>query len=88
MNGKFCERNSWEKQKVFRLDNGCFVTLEYNSHYGEFISRIDDDKGYWHCSDGLEKLPERFCWILTWAESYNSNIPEKKLLIPKFNRNY
>ena len=66
MKGKYNTRQSWEKQSVYKLDNGWTATLEYNMSYGEFISRLDAPKGhllgngkpYWHCSDGLAHLPD------------------------------
>lgn len=88
MNGKYLSRESWEKQKLFKLDNGCKVTIEYNSHYGEFVARIDDELGYWHCSDNLSKLPPRFAWALEWAVPIRENFPEEKWIVPKFNRVY
>lgn len=66
MVGIFNARRSWEKQSVYELDNGWVATLEYSTHYGEMVSRLDAPKGhlldngkpYWHCSDGLAHLPD------------------------------
>lgn len=60
LNGKHNKEESWEKQNVYDLDNGYRVTVEYNQHYGDMVSRIDapDETYYWHCSNGKDGLPE------------------------------
>ena len=80
---------SWEKQAVYDLDNGFTVTVEYNSHYGDMVTRIDTarEKNYpdtmvWHCSNGLDSLPE---WAEPWIEVVNptANI---RLVRPEFQK--
>jgi hypothetical protein len=79
---------SWEKQIIFDLENECQITIEHNPSYGEFVSRIDDKEGYWHCSNGVDHLPKRFSWALEWAKPYNSHWPETKWIVPIFDRCY
>ena len=83
MIGTFNNQQSWEKQSVYVLDNGWTATLEYNSCYGEMISRLDAPKGqilasgkpYWHCSDGLKDLPD-FArpWLEVVVKSCNDQL--------------
>ena len=63
------EKNSWEKQSCFDLENGWQATVEY-CYYGDMITRLDSPDGkYWHCSNGVgEKLPEH-------VYSFNKVIP-------------
>jgi hypothetical protein len=94
--GKFDKRQSWEKQSVYKLDNGWTATLEY-SHYGEMVSRLDSPKGeivsyknapqgkaYWHCSDGHTDLPD-FArpWIKIVVPSAGTEI-----VCPGFEKDY
>jgi len=49
---------SWEKQTMYDLENGYMATIE-SSHYGPMVSRLDaPDGSYWHCSNGLDGLPD------------------------------
>ena len=83
MKGTYNYRESWEKQSVYSLDNGWVATVEW-SHYGEMVSRLDssDGKLYWHCSDGLDDLPE-FArpWLETVVQSAGT-----QLVRPRFEK--
>jgi hypothetical protein len=94
MKGTYNYRKSWEKQSVYSLDNGWIATVEW-SHYGEMVSRLDSPKGevvsfkncpegkpYWHCSDGLDDLPE-FArpWLETVVQSAGT-----QLVRPRFEK--
>jgi hypothetical protein len=88
MNGFWLKDRSWEKQQLFKLENGCIVTVESNiSIQKEFIKRIDDDQGYWVASSGKETLPERFNWIYQWEELVYPNNPSAGTwFVPKFEK--
>ncbi|MHC4299599.1 MAG: hypothetical protein ACYS7Y_20155 [Planctomycetota bacterium] len=76
-----CEE-SWEKQSVYTLSNGYTATIEYG-HYGDMICRFDwGDGEYWHCSNGLDGLPE---FAREWVEVVNPNCGQK-LVRPKFRK--
>jgi hypothetical protein len=69
--GVFNSEESWEKQTVYTLSNGYTATIEFNRAYGDMISRFDWGKGnYWHCSNGLDRLPE---FARAWIEVVNTN---------------
>lgn len=85
MTGKYNKRQSWEKQTVYKLENGAKVTLEYNQHYGEYVSRIDLPNGdRWHCSNGNKDLPE---FAQGWVEVVHA-LSNLSLVRPKFDRVY
>lgn len=73
MKGVFDPDQSSDSSSVFRLENGVEVTAEYSAFYGEFITRIDDKDGYWHCSSGLKTLPERFDFAKEWIDEECKN---------------
>jgi hypothetical protein len=85
MNGKFNQKQSWEHQTVFDLDNGWQATVEY-CHYGEMVTRLDspDRKTYWHCSNGIKDLPEFAREWLNGGDWFTT----QNLVRPKFNRIY
>lgn len=85
-------RQSWEKQSVWKLENGWIATVEYNTIYGGMISRLEAPNGellatgkaYWHCSDGLSTLPDfARLWVETVVQSSNT-----QLVRPRFDRGY
>lgn len=97
MIGKFDKRQSWEKQQVFKLDNGWTATVEYSVHYGEMVSRLDSPKGeivshknatkgkaYWHCSDGLDDLPD---FAQSWREVVVMSA-QTEIIRPRFEKEY
>jgi hypothetical protein len=91
MIGTFNCRKSWEKQRIYNLDNGWTATVEH-SYYGEMVSRLDspgnqilaNGKTYWHCSDGLQHLPE---FARAWLEVV---VPSAgtQLVRPRFEKMY
>lgn len=88
MKAQFLSKQSWEKQQLYKLDNGCVVTVEFG-HYGESISRIEDNLGYWHCSDGWKTIPERFSFAKSWCEPYLSHSQDVfRLIRPRFEKVY
>lgn len=71
------------------MGGGLEVTVGYNQHYGEQVTRIDDAQGYWHCSNGVRTLPERFAFALAWLEPLGlPNSPDEKIMRPKFEKVY
>ena len=85
MTGKYLSNRSWEKQQLYRLDNGMVVTVEWNQCYGEFVKRIDDPEGYWCASSGTDAMPERFHFLLDWQEVVVKSC-DQKLIRPKFEK--
>lgn len=73
------KEESWEKQTVYDLENGCRITVEYSVHYGDMVCRIDKGDLMWHCSSGTRTLPEEFKWILDWEKPVASHT---RLLVP------
>ena len=53
MNGKRNARLSWEKQTIFDLNNGARITVEFNQHYGEYVSAIEHNGARWRGCNGL-----------------------------------
>jgi hypothetical protein len=86
MNATYNRAESWEKQSVWELDNGWRATESY-SHYGEMIQRLDNPKGgYWHCSDGLDGLPD---FAREWIEELrNEHGVFARLVRPRFRKVY
>jgi hypothetical protein len=89
MNGTYMPYESWEKQSVWKLDNGWIATTGYSVHYGEFVQRFDiptgkhtNGKTYWHCSDGIEHLPD---FAKPWLRGGDFHTTANMVLI-KFNR--
>lgn len=46
---------SWEKQAIYRLSNGCKVTVEYGPHYGDYVKCLEtpDGKAFYGCNGHL-----------------------------------
>jgi len=40
ISGRLVEKESWEKQQIFKLSNGFKITVEYNIHYGDMVTRM------------------------------------------------
>ena len=76
MYGVFNREESWEKQSVFDLENGWKATVEYNSHYGQFISRLEKDGICWHCSNGINEFLPDFAhdWLSTVHKLSNTKL--------------
>ena len=81
MNGTYNREESWLKQQCFNLDNGWMATVEYSVHYGDMICRLDnpDRTAYWHCSSGLDGLPE---FARPWIRGGNGS--DNMLVNPNF----
>ena len=56
----------------YRLAGGEVLWVEYTLSFGPMVTKIEDEKGYWHCSQGLDKLPRRFKWAWDWTEKGGS----------------
>lgn len=85
ISGKYDHRRSWEKQQVWKLDNGFRATVEHSTHYGDMVVRLDfPDGGYWQCSGGDACLPGfAFNWV---EEIRNDRGVIAKLVRPLFDR--
>ncbi len=83
--GKCNDRLSWERQSVYDLSNGVRATVEFG-HYGDMVARLDDSLGYWHCSNGLASLPERFAFALDWVAPYLAHDDSAQLMFARFAR--
>ena len=47
------DKRSWEKQTLWKLENGWIATEEYSDHYGGFIKKLDSPDGkMWLASNG------------------------------------
>lgn len=81
MKAKFNQEESWEKQKCYDLENGWMATVEYGV-YGDMVCRLDnpDRSFYWHCSQGIDTLPE---FARPWLRGGDWFITEN-LVDPKF----
>ena len=64
MMGVYLKDRSWEKQRLYELENGYIITVETGA-YGCMISNIQNKKGIilYHSSDGMEAAPD---WIKPW----------------------
>lgn len=52
------DRLSWDRSEVVDLDNGHRLHVSF-SFYGDMVSRVTlPDGSFWHCSNGLDKVPE------------------------------
>ncbi len=74
---------SWEKQTIWDCGE-IRLTVGFNHFYGEMVTRIDDANGYWHCSDGIKTLPDRFAFALAWLEPIHNGTDT--LMRPNFER--
>ena len=84
MIGTYNRERSWEKSVGWDLDNGAFVEVSYSPVYGDMVSRIEHNGATWHCSDGVDTVPD-FAkgWIEVVVESANT-----RLVKPKFEQRW
>lgn len=84
MIGIYNRERSWEKARGWDLDNGAFVLVSYSPVYGDMVSCIEFGGEVWHCSDGLDTVPD-FAkdWIEVVVESAGT-----KLVRPRFDQRW
>lgn len=85
MNGKFDSKQSWEKQQVFKLENGYTAIVSWNNSYGELVTCLTHPKlGTWHACNGLAELPQ---FAHAWLKCINPTCG-CQIVQPKFEREY
>lgn len=58
MKAKHDNRQSWEKQQYWKLDNGWTAIVEFSPHYGDYITQLYNKDVKWQACNGLKDLPD------------------------------
>ena len=83
MKGTYIKDRSWEKQRYYRLDNGCVICTESMWDGRDHVKSIESGSDVWYACNGIETLPKSFEWALEWVRPIAEG-HWQKVMFPSF----